>query len=68
MDNEEKIAFGMWMSGFEGRYTKRQIEIFKKCWQHTVATRRLKEELGEDLEDQRWEIDWITDVAYRIGK
>jgi hypothetical protein len=65
---DDKLTFEEWIGDFKERYTPEQVEIFKACWEHTVNTRKLTEKLGNKLETERWYIDWINSVAWKLGK
>ena len=62
------MTFEEWIKGFEDRYTPEQLKMFKICWDHTVATKKVTHLLGSKLETERWHIDWINSVAHRLGE
>lgn len=64
----ETKTFEEWMQGFEDRYDPETLEIMRDCWNHTVNTKKLTEKLGDNMDTKRWYIDWINDVAWKIGK
>lgn len=67
MNDEKQLqTFEEWIAGFEDRYSPEKLELFKACWEHTVNTKKLVEKF--DIESNKWDVDWISYVAWELGK
>lgn len=61
-----KKTFDEWISGFEERYTPRQIAMFRDVWNTSVKIREIEAEYLDD--ETEWDMHWINEVATEIGK
>lgn len=66
MTTTQDKTFDEWIKGFEERYTEEQLRYFRLVWDKTVLQKRVNREIL--TKDKAWEIKWITEVAYKIGK
>ena len=72
---EKKKTFEEWIKGFEDRYTPEQIQMFKDTWDHALYLKEMDEKAhafavkyAQDKPDNIWYLNWIHNIAYKLGK